>query len=314
MSSIPSRRLPAAAVEALAAHFRYPPYHYYRSLLGAQKLKRNFRHYLDSLGDNLNIGGAPGCRYAFAVTGLDWDSKQIGMRAGRVDLVWGQNRAGLQRAVEEALQTALDCSIRHLTIRISAEDTEACHILETAGFQAMDTILSFSKRLAEPAKYSVAESRIRIARRTDIRRARAIAGTIYELDRFHVDPLIPQRAADVMYANWIENSIGGQVADRVFIAERKGRIAGFVTCKLDRASSQVLQTPIGAIVLLGVAKALQGQGIGSSLIRAALGWFGRQGVVLVEIGTQLRNLRAANLYWRSGFTLAAASMSMRKIM
>ena len=56
----------------------------------------------------------------------------------------------------------------------------------------------------------------------------------------------------------------------------------------------------------------RGRGIAKATTYGALDWFREQGVDIVEVGTQLRNIPASRLYEACGFRLVASSLSLRK--
>jgi ribosomal protein S18 acetylase RimI-like enzyme len=52
--------------------------------------------------------------------------------------------------------------------------------------------------------------------------------------------------------------------------------------------------------------------VAKALTYSALDWFRDQGVDIVEVGTQLRNIAASRLYESCGFRLVASSLSLRR--
>ena len=153
---------------------------------------------------------------------------------------------------------------------------------------------------------------IRAAGPGDLDHLKALARRSYAHDRFHSDPLIPRQAADNVYAAWIENACLGHGADVVIVAERNGCLEGYVSCALDREAESHLGLRIGTIGLVATAPEARGHGLARAIIAAALEWFWSQGAVIVEVGTQLRNLPAARLYESMGFRLVSTSVSFHK--
>ena len=153
---------------------------------------------------------------------------------------------------------------------------------------------------------------MRLARPQDRERLMELARSDYTHDRFHSDPLTPSALADDVYAVWVENSCLGTAADAVVVAEWQRQVCAYVTCTLDREAEEHLGLRVGTIVLVGTATAAGGRGLAQAATRGALEWFRSQGVEVVEVGTQLRNVPAARFYEGLGFRLAATSISLRR--
>ncbi|HEY8952270.1 MAG TPA: GNAT family N-acetyltransferase, partial [Candidatus Dormibacteraeota bacterium] len=110
------------------------------------------------------------------------------------------------------------------------------------------------------------------------------------------DPGFPRTGCDDLYSTWIRRSLEGAIADIVFVPVIDGKAAGYVTCKCD---AQPVKT--GWIGLVGIGPQARGRGVGSALIRRAIGWFREAGVEEILVVTQGRNEAAKRLYERSGF-------------
>jgi ribosomal protein S18 acetylase RimI-like enzyme len=87
----------------------------------------------------------------------------------------------------------------------------------------------------------------------------------------------------------------------VLAAELGGKVAGYITCHLD---SDV----VGRIGLFAVAESARGHGVGTALIRAALGWFSDERRSRVTVVTQGRNVRGQRTYERCGFTTRSVEL------
>src|SRR5439155_12200178 len=106
----------------------------------------------------------------------------------------------------------------------------------------------------------------RSARPTDIRSLRHVAATVFPYSRFAGDPGFPRGAHQTLYSTWVAKSVQGGFDDWVGVAERRGRLMGFVSCRrIGRAA--------GSIGLIGVGRAFQRQGVGRGLLNHAFHWF-----------------------------------------
>ncbi|MCA1963603.1 MAG: GNAT family N-acetyltransferase [Prosthecobacter sp.] len=80
-----------------------------------------------------------------------------------------------------------------------------------------------------------------------------------------------------------------------FVAERGGRILGYITTRLDRVNS------IGRIPNLAVEEQARGLGLGRRLIHHALDYFREAGMQVAKIETMASNVIGQNLYPSCGF-------------
>jgi ribosomal protein S18 acetylase RimI-like enzyme len=251
---------------------------------------------------------------------LPWDSEQFGFEAGRVDLLVAAGDYRRARQREEALLCALleSCrhrGIRHLIARVDAGDFSAIHALEAAGFETIDGIQTFSLTLGDSM---VPENRndceVRLFRQQDLEQILTIARSSYIFDRFHADCAVPPEIADAVNETWLRNSCLGKATDSVVVAADGRQVLGYVTCKIDRETGPGLGLLFGSIVLVATAAAARGRGVGRAATFGALAWFCEQGVRVVEVGTQLRNLPAGRLYESCGFRLVRVSLTLRKLL
>jgi dTDP-4-amino-4,6-dideoxy-D-galactose acyltransferase len=255
-----------------------------------------------------------------SLTFLEWDTRQLGVRAARIGrLVLHPDYAASSLARSELLGKVYeDCtekSIRFLTARLGSNETSFIHQLEDDGFNVMDGIITFSYdlRLGQvPA--GGGQITLRQAEEADSRELERIAFSSFTRDRFHADPRIPPDVADRIYENWIRNSLRGIGADVVIVGEAEGRLAGFVTCRVDERSGRILGLSVGTIALVAVDGRARGKGVGTAMMLEALRWFREHGAAVVEVGTQLRNIPSSRVYERMGFRLVASSLSLRKWM
>ncbi|OGH56856.1 MAG: hypothetical protein A3G34_11675 [Candidatus Lindowbacteria bacterium RIFCSPLOWO2_12_FULL_62_27] len=302
----------------------FKPYAHYRGEVGEGALSRLFeaqirrmrpddkRHTFYSVGRK----GAPGG--LAALSRLDWDAKYLKAGAARIDWLIASGTYESQFAVKETLlkqilKACVAARVRHLSCRVASSDLSGIHVLEQNGFVMVDGILTFSldtrgwKRPKRQGGFSV-----RLCRESDIKQVREIGRRSYIYDRFHSDPRIAKKAADRLHAAWVENACRGSASDAVVVAEEKGRILGFVTCKIDPYSTEHLGLKIGTIVLVATAGGGRHRGVAREMTYGAIAWFRDQGCDKVEVGTQFRNIPASRLYAACGFPLVATSLSLRR--
>lgn len=225
---------------------------------------------------------------------LEWDSEFFGVPIGRITA---------HRLTPETLASALDWQRIHniacLYFLAESSDPETIRMAEAAGFQFVDIRVTMQWTPGEQSAGIQNETtspggRIRHAHPGDIPALRAIAGTSYTRTRFTADPHFSPDVVRLLYETWIEKSVLGD-AQAVWVSEREGKPAGYITCHFD------LDARSGQIGLVGVDPQTRGLGLAKSLLSAAQRWFLEQGVVQVEVVTQGSNIAAQRLYAQADF-------------
>jgi len=85
----------------------------------------------------------------------------------------------------------------------------------------------------------------------------------------------------------------------IFLAEVRGRIAGYITTRIDHESGK------GRIPNLAVTAEFRGQGLARRLIEHALDYFRREGLAYAMIETMAQNEAGQHLYPACGFAEVA---------
>jgi dTDP-4-amino-4,6-dideoxy-D-galactose acyltransferase len=256
------------------------------------------------LGDSPNVEGL------IAWSPLEWDSEQFGFPAGRIDLLLasGDYHAATRiksQLLAEALEECRESGIRHVTARANAAEFSSIHAFERTGFQTIDQILTFGIRLDHARERNPGDC-VELFKPEHLEGILAIARTAYRFDRFHADPSLPGGAADRLHETWMRNSCLHGGADAVFVATIEGRVASYVTVKMDGL--------LATIVLVATAEWARGKGMARAATFGALEWCRKQGVAAVQVGTQLRNVAASRLYEDCGFRFIGGSLTLRKLL
>ncbi len=197
----------------------------------------------------------PGGRAVWRV--LDWDSEQFGFPSARVERLEASGAYAEARETKSKLLKAVlgECrgeGIRHLTARVDAADLTATHALEEAGFELIDAIQTFSIELN--GRLQQIPGGTRLLTPDDVAAVLEIGRTAFVHDRFHADPSLGPGVADRVNEVWTRNCCLGTAADGVVVAEDGGRVASFVTCRLDVESRR------GTIILVATAEWARGRG------------------------------------------------------
>jgi dTDP-4-amino-4,6-dideoxy-D-galactose acyltransferase len=113
--------------------------------------------------------------------------------------------------------------------------------------------------------------------------------------RFKIDNKLPYDSYEKLYKKWIEKSVSGQIADKVFVYSENNDLLGMITLKL--------KDDHGEIGLLASDYAAQGKGIGSKLIAASEDFVIAQNIFRMEVATQFNNSLACRFYEKNGYTI-----------
>jgi dTDP-4-amino-4,6-dideoxy-D-galactose acyltransferase len=232
---------------------------------------------------------------------LSWDSEFFECRIARI-LANRLSPESLETVEAWCRLEAIDC----VYWVAEADHEQTIRLAKDHDFNLVDIRLTLSKDLTEHKFESSRNSggSIRPALPQDLSALRAIARHSHHDTRFYFDPHFAKAKCDALYEIWIEKSCQGY-ADAVLVAQGETQVVGYITCKsLDPESGQ--------IGLLAVDQSSVGVGLGSRLIKAALGWFYEHGHKQVFVVTQGRNIRAQRSYQRAGFVTESLQLSYHR--
>lgn len=116
------------------------------------------------------------------------------------------------------------------------------------------------------------------------------------LSRFKLDCNFSNKEFKNLYKVWIDNSLSGEIAFKVFVKMDLNEIAGFVTLK----KKNLHTSQIG---LIAVIPEFQGRNIASDLIKKCEQASLSSGFSNLEVATQYDNLAARKLYEKNDFEI-----------
>ncbi len=214
---------------------------------------------------------------------LAWDSAHFGLEIGRVGTDAPDEAATWMRA------EAIDVAYRLTPITRLAEVDGFVR----AGFRLVDLRVELDLALGARPVPDVAPAPVRVGTPADLDALGPVAAAAYGDSRFYQDGRFEPARCDALYRVWLERSLTGERAERVFVAGPPGAAVGFVTCALD--------ADVGSIGLVGVAAEARGQGLAGAMLAEALGWLEERGASRVRVVTQGRNVAAQRLYQAFAF-------------
>ena len=184
-------------------------------------------------------------------------------------------------------------------MRASLHDLCTVHALESEGFRLIVAGVRFyftTRKVIPPVKDVVP---VRISGEKDLDELMAIARSVSFPSRFSLDPQFDKGRVSELYARWVENACRGTVQDVVIVAERQGKVVGFVTCGIEHELNEQLPLRLGSVHLAAAHPALQGRGVVLSCWKGGLQWFADK-VQWIETVIAIQNESTARIARKLG--------------
>jgi hypothetical protein len=235
---------------------------------------------------------------------LSWDSAIFDFGCGRIEYLGGIGNYEESLQIKRALLSAIAerCQrdqIATLHSRTSLSDLSTIHALESSGFLLIAVARRYyftTRRVLPPLKDLVP---VRLSQDKDLEELKAIARTSFFPSRYSLDPMFPQARVHNLYAQWVENACRGTVQDVVIVAERQGKVVGFVTCGIEHELNKYFPVRLGSVHLAAASQASRGRGVVPSCWKAGLQWFSDK-VHMIETVIAIQNEATARIALRFG--------------
>lgn len=161
--------------------------------------------------------------------------------------------------------------------------------LAVTGFCFISTLLTYSVPdiTEEPVNSTGQGFSIREAGMEDIDAVASLAEKSFHYSRFHMDPFLDNRKADLLLKTSAENSIKENFVDIMFVAEIKNKIVGYYSAK--KKYIEELNRTFGISVISAVDPEYQGMGIFRHLDDHILFWY-VSNCDISEVGSYLGNI------------------------
>lgn len=184
-----------------------------------------------------------------------------------------------------------------LIARCSTSDLPAAQAMERDGFQIMDTLVYFSRDIANGVPPEQGSIPIRELRSGEDGAVRQVASQSFAgyMGHYHADPRLDRRQCDETYVDWAHRScLSKEVADAVLVGATGAKIIAFATMRLNSEEE-------GEGVLFGVAPEAQGQGIYRALMVGGMQWCKARSRARMVVSTQITNYAVQKVWTRLGF-------------
>ena len=216
---------------------------------------------------------------------LEWDSNFLGFRVGSISQL---NTETLEQALENA----------------KSEKYKLIYLFAAADcFVPTDFLQKYNGKLVDRKVlyvHGLSDQVITNYDQTNLYTSPEVSDDLLQLayesgkySRFKLDKNLTPKVFTDMYKLWIENSVNGQMADRIYVVERNNKMVAMVTL---RAKSDTLH-----IGLIATAIESQGKGYGKQLINRTRQTAIELGLKYIEVPTQYDNKQACRFYEACGF-------------
>ena len=250
-----------------------------------------------------------------AVRPLQWDSAIFGIKMAQIPLFVHAGERWVSRADVAALLDALldhcrAAGIVHLNVRADADDFTLMQCLEGKGFYLVDTLVTY---IFIPRRQELGHGKYlfktRVYRPEDHDAVLHVASEAYKgfIGRYHADPHLPLESCDRLYQMWARQLLDGGIAERIIVAERKGKVVGFLGYRMKR---DILESTGGKCVGGGLGGCLpEGFGAYTAILEEAM----REGMHrydMQDFETQLNNVNIVRIYQKLNFEYARAKYTL----
>ncbi|MFT4553527.1 MAG: dTDP-4-amino-4,6-dideoxy-D-galactose acyltransferase [Chlamydiales bacterium] len=223
---------------------------------------------------------------------LDWDTDFFGVKVAKILIP--------NLSLEQLRNVLSDLDRENVKLVYWPADKEvSLDVIQSINGQLVDRRTSFEINLQNlnPSHYALSDLIEKYEASMDASELEKLAIQSGEYSRFSVDQNIGREKFEALYKSWIRKSLSKEIADEVFVIRDKGSIAGMVT--LGNKNGK------GSIDLLAVDVQYRGKKYGETLVRAAQGWFIKNGYEMGVVVTQKNNIPACNLYKKNGYSVSS---------
>lgn len=228
-----------------------------------------------------------------------FDTEILGYKVAKITNIGANvDSSTLNQNIHDLNENLKSNGIHYATYRVNANNYPVIHSLEKGGYLLVDGLITLETTI-NPAEQET-NNHVRTATKNDLEKLLEIAGEVFNVTRYYHDPVIPKEKANIIYKEWVKNTMHGKFGDMILVWEEKNKVIGLIT--LDKK---------GQIPLVGLSKDARGKGIGRELVESALNKFGDWGIKKIIVETQMTNIPALKVYQSCGFKIADSYLTFR---
>ena len=306
-------------INSLLLDYKFNNYRNYRIFNNEQRLKSLFGEISDSLKEDAYIVVARNKDEIIgliSLTKLFWDTAHFGLKMAKIGYLIAKGSyydsiTTKNELLSFILRLCKKEEIKHLSCKADTSDYSTAHCLEEKGFKLMDTTVTY----IYTQKHSIPDLKnlyhIRKFKKNDLSSLIIIAKENFWINRFYIDPHIPKNRTAQLYIEWVKNCCKGELADEVLIAEKKGKVVGFFTYKLDERLKRFMGVKCAGRGIAAVSPEAKGAYV--SLLKAAI----ERGELITkldlgEFETQVWNYPVIKIFQRFGMNYVNSKHAFHK--
>jgi ribosomal protein S18 acetylase RimI-like enzyme len=246
---------------------------------------------------------------------LEWDSTVFDFKVAKITDLYGTGFSEKLALINAIKNYAQDDDYKLVVCRVAARDISSIHALEEVGFKWVDGMNIFvcdsNKTKVRSPSTCQADEIISELKRDELDasvKINELVLTFSKNGRLHNDPRISDNLVNDFYLNLFDSLV--KKDKPLMLACRKNdKIVGFAIGTEDTVLKKYINTSMGYLWLIAVDEAVTGQGVGHRLLQAFIKKFSNR-MGLIEVGTQMNNYKALNLYASSNLKMMASLVTM----
>jgi len=241
---------------------------------------------------------------------LNWDSEILGFSCARIDSLWTDSQKNMDKldiALSNILSKMDNDGIRLCDIRIGMHSFDMIHIAEQNGFKLMDVLNiylskgeSYKKNLYFTQNYRILANPTLSEKQ--VIQAEKIAMKAFNYSRLYQDKNIAPHLCDFFYKSLFKNLLKDSNSMIGMAIEEDESVAGFYIGFVE--TDIKLKGGLAYLWVIATDPYHIGKGIGTQLLSTFLKTMHKT-CNFIEIGTQINNYPANNLYKSNNLSVVA---------
>lgn len=221
---------------------------------------------------------------------LEWDSDFFSFKVGLLNID-NSNRGDLVKLPEIMKYQ----EVRVAYVVASEWNAETHEQLLQTGAMLVDKKITYSKNIEQLIKIDTPFPVMEFQEKYFTNDLTKLAHDSGVYSRFLTDKRFGRKLYEKLYSEWLDKSISGKLADKVWIALDGKKIIGFVTAKKN------VENKSGQIGLIAVSENYKGKRVGQSLMEKCDEWYLENNLNCATVVTQEDNKTACIFYETFGY-------------
>ncbi len=219
---------------------------------------------------------------------LEWDTNFFALKVAKINQQIKENE--LINTISEMKNE----EVKLVYIFSNQMNSDFTNFIVTKGATLVDKKVTYTRYIAD-IQINTSQNILQYTDKNITEELILLAIQCGEFSRFKVDPKMPLKSMERLYAQWITNSVNGVYDNAVYVYKNQDKISGLITLK-DKDK-------IGNISLIGVDHTARGQNIGTNLINSAIKHYKSMNIQHLDVVTQIDNTLACKFYEKNNFTI-----------